>query len=250
MQGFRKKFSQIFTNITHTDAMTNENAKKKLSYALKCLTALSSLGGVTISLFESANHGYSHWSKRFLYFTAQSNLWIGLTMLALILYPLLGKTPPRFFYILKYVFTVSITVTGLVFCCLLGPFGDKSYHLWAFSSWLTHIFTPFFAIFDFFLDGEKIYLQGGHVWICALPPLFYSALTLLLEALYVDFGRGEFYPYFFLNYRSPVGVFGFAANIPFFAGSFYWISFLGLLVLGLGFLYKEWNNAQIKTSPR
>ncbi len=230
--------------------MRNATVKKKLSYALKCLTALSALGGVALSLFESEKHGYSHWSKRFLYFTAQSNLWIGLTMLFFVLYPLFGKNPPRFLFILKYVFTVSITVTGLVFCCLLGPFGDKSYHLWAFSSWLTHIFTPVFAVADFFIDEEKTFLRGGHVWICALPPLFYSVSTLLLEAFRVDFGRGEFYPYFFMNYRSPVGVFGFAAEIPFFAGSFYWIAFLALLVLGIGFFYKEWNNGQIKNSSR
>ncbi len=216
--------------------MTKTNIRK-LSFTVKCLTVISSLGGLIISLFESASHGYSHWSKRFLYFTAQSNVWIGLTMLALIVYAILGKKPPKALYLLKYIFTVSITVTGLVFICLLGPFGDASYHLWVFSSWLTHVFSPAFSVWDFFLDTEKIPLRGEQVWVCALPPLAYSIFTMVLDGLNVDFGRGDPYPYFFMHYRSPVGFFGFSNELPFFAGTFYWLVLLAALVVGIGALY-------------
>ena len=215
-----------------------EYKKRRISLPLlKYLIVISSLGGLFISLFESSAHGYSHWSKRFLYFTAQSNAWIGLTTLAILLAPTLLKKTPPFLYVLKYVFTVSITLTGLVFCCLLGPFADPSYHLWAFSSWLTHIFSPAFAIADFFLDDAKLPIRGGQVWICLLPPLFYLFSTLFLETLNVDFGRGVPYPYFFMEYRSPVGLFGFSNELPFFAGTFYWILLLALLVYSIGYLF-------------
>ncbi len=158
-------------------------------------------------------------------------------MIALIVYAMLGKKAPDLLYVFKYIFTVSITVTGLVFTCLLGPFGDASYHLWAFSSWLTHIFSPAFAIWDFFVDRKKIPLRGGQVWVCALPPLAYCALTLSLEALNVDFGRGLTYPYFFMDIRSPVGLFGFSNRLPFFAGTFYWFVLLAALVVAIGALY-------------
>ena len=228
----------------------NVRTRKKISYTLKCLTAVTALGGLFISLLESQSHGYSHWSKRFLYFTAQSNIWIGFTMLAFIVCPLIAKKPPAFLYILKYIFTVSITVTFLVFTCLLGPFGDKSYHLWAFSSWLTHIFSPLFAIADFFVDREKIPLRGGQVWVCALPPLFYSVLTITLEAFNVDFGRGLTYPYFFMDYRSPVGLFGFSNKLPYFAGTFYWFTLLAVLVIGIGALYFNLHSQTKKHSAR
>ncbi len=214
-----------------------ETRAKKISILLKLLTLVSSIGGVTISLFESTAHGYSHWSKRFLYFTAQSNLWIGFTMLALLVCALLKKKPPAFLYVFKYIFTVSITVTGLIFTCLLGPFGDASYHLWVFSSWLTHVFSPAFAIADFFLDREKIPLTAGQVWICILPPLFYCGLTIALETVGTDFGRGLAYPYFFMDIYSPVGLFGFSDQLPFFAGSFYWFTVIAAIILGLGILY-------------
>lgn len=170
-------------------------------------------------------------------------------MLAFTVCPLLNKKPPAFLYILKYIFTVSITVTFLVFTCLLGPFGDKSYHLWAFSSWLTHIFSPVFAIADFFVDKEKIPLRRGQVWVCALPPLAYSVSTIILEALNVDFGRGLTYPYFFMDYRSPVGLFGFSNELPFFAGTFYWLALLSFLVLGIGALYLKLHTPKKGRSP-
>lgn len=217
-------------------SMTKTTARK-LSFTLKCLTVVTSFGGLIISLFESTAHGYSHWSKRFLYFTAQSNIWIGTTMLVLVIYAMLGKKPPQFLYLLKYIFTVSITVTGLIFVCLLGPFGDPSYHLWAFSSWLTHIFSPTFAVWDFFVDRESIPLRGGQVWICVIPPLAYAAVTVLLELFNVDFGRGLIYPYFFMDVRSPVGFFGFSNQLPYFAGTFYWFFLLSLIVWRIGALY-------------
>lgn len=158
-------------------------------------------------------------------------------MLALLLYDLLKREPPSFLYTLQYLFTVSITVTFLVFTCLLGPFGDKSYHLWAFSSWLTHIFAPAFAIADFFVDRRKIPLRKNQTWFCILPPLTYAAITVLLEMFSVDFGRGLMYPYFFMDIRSPVGFFGFSNELPYFAGTFYWFAVLSVIVWGIGELY-------------
>ncbi len=158
-------------------------------------------------------------------------------MLTLLLYTLLKREPPSFLYTLKYLFTVSITVTFLVFTCLLGPFGDKSYHLWAFSSWLTHIFAPTFAIADFFVDRRSIPLRKNQTWLCILPPLIYTSLTVLLEMFNVDFGRGLIYPYFFMDIRSPVGFFGFSNELPYFAGTFYWFAALSVIVWGIGELY-------------
>lgn len=214
-----------------------ETRAKKISLLLKSLTVLASLGGLLLSLLESEIHGYSHWSKRFLYFTAQSNVWIGTTMFLLVLYTIFKRKPPTFLYALKYLFTVSITVTFLVFTCLLGPFGDRSYHLWAFSSWLTHIFAPVFAIADFFVDRRNIPLRKNQTWLCILPPLTYAAITVLLEIFGVDFGRGLIYPYFFMDIRSPVGFFGFSDELPYFAGTFYWFAALSIVVWGIGELY-------------
>jgi hypothetical protein len=216
----------------------------KISNILKICTVLSAFFGVGLSMYFAVLDGYSHWSKRLLYFTAQSNLWVGFTFLALLYFqtcPNLKQSTLRTAYLLKYLFTVSISVTGIFYCGFLGPFADPSYRPWSFSSILTHVCTPTFAIADFFADDYKIELGKREIFLSALPPLFYVLLSALLFFMNTDFGRGVNYPYFFMNYRSPVGLFGFSKTLPFFMGAFYWLFLLCALVLGIATLYAKWN---------
>ena len=195
--------------------------KKTISFILKILLVCASLFGVLFSCIFAVRDGYSHFGRRLLYFTAQSNIWIGLTALALLI--LRKDRARKRAYVLRYVFTVSITVTGVVFCFLLAPFADESYHVWSFQSILTHVLSPLLAIADFFVDKTPFPLTRKHVFYTAIPPLVYFSTASFLEAFHVDFGRGVPYPYFFLNFRSPAGLFGFSSVPPFFMGTFYWI---------------------------
>ena len=224
--------------------------KRVLSLSLKILTVLSSLGGVLLSLFFARRDGYSHWSRRLLYFTAQSNIWIGVTFLLLLLLPLKKKNAELWkarLYLFKYIFTVSITITGLVFCCLLAPFADGNYRPWGFCNLLTHVFTPIFAIADLFLDEYPLILGGKQVFFSLVPFLFYFFTASILGFAHTDFGRGVTYPYFFLNYTSPAGVFGFSHVYPFYVGSFYWFALLGVLVVGIALLYARLLNKKRRT---
>ena len=211
--------------------------RKSICLFLKLLLVCTSFFGVLFSCVFAVNDGYSHWSKRLLYFTAQSNIWIGLTALALLL--LRKKNARERAYLFRYVFTVSITVTGVVFCFLLAPFADESYHVWSTQSLFTHVFSPLLAIADFFLDPTPFPLSKRHIFYTMLPPLFYFSVAIFLETFQVDFGRGAYYPYFFLNFRSPAGIFGFSAISPFFIGTFYWILLLCLFLLAISFLYAK-----------
>lgn len=217
------------------------NTRSKVSVLLKLLTSISALGGVLLSLIQAKRDGYSHWTRRLLYFTAQSNIWIGSICLILALAPILRFSGVwlKQFYALKYVFTVSITITGLVFCTLLAPFADESYHLWVLSGYMTHIFSPAFAIADYFVDDYPFHPQTKHVYLSLLPPLIYFISTMAFSGFKVDFGHGEFYPYYFLNFRSPAGFFGFSTQAPFFVGSFYWVILFSLLVLCIAWGYEK-----------
>jgi hypothetical protein len=214
--------------------------KKKISPLLKLLTLLSAFGGVALSLVFSKQDGYSHWSKRLLYFTAQSNIWIGVTFLLILFLPLKKKNAERYaarLYLFKYIFTVCITMTGLIFCCLLAPFADENYHPWTGYNLLTHVFTPFFAIADLFLDDRPIAIDKKGIALSLAPFLAYSLLASVLGLARTDFGRGTSYPYFFFNYTSPAGVFGFSNVHPFYVGSFYWLTLFGAITLGIAYLY-------------
>ncbi|MBE7088559.1 MAG: hypothetical protein E7370_03450 [Clostridiales bacterium] len=214
--------------------------KKSLSTILKILTVVASLLGVTLALARAELDGYHPWWTRLLYFTNLSNIWIGLCMGVLLIFSATdynGVWKKRF-YTLKFVFTVSIAITAIVFCALLAPFAEEDYNAWSFANLLTHIFAPAFAISDFFLDDYPLHMRGLKPLYSTIPPLIYFVFSIILGALGVDFGRGVTYPYFFLDFNTPAGFFGFVPAEPRpYIGAFYWILVLLILVLLLGWAF-------------
>lgn len=217
--------------------------KAKISLVLKILTACAALVGVALCLFGFDLDGYSHWYKRLFYFTLQSNIWIGVLMAVLVILTVakvtLSEKTKKRLYVLKYVFTISITLTGIVFCSILGPFAGDDFRAWSLSSLLTHVFSPVFAIADFFIEDMLVKLTFSHVSLTTLPPFIYLVFAIVLSAFGVDFGRGDTFAYFFLDFRSPAGLLGFVKTSPPQMGVVYWmICFLGLVV-GIAFLFAK-----------
>ncbi|MBO7303842.1 MAG: hypothetical protein J6V09_01275 [Clostridia bacterium] len=217
---------------------------KKISTVTKITTVITSLLGVVLSFFSARADGYSHPAKRLLYFTGQSNIWIGLTLFLILIvtHSQKLKDNPRVtktLYALRYVFTVSITVTGFIFCAVLAPgAGNADYNAWGLSSIFTHVLTPTLAIFDFFFDEVKPRVTKLQLLASLIPLLAYAIFSTVLFCLNVDFGRGDPFPYFFLNHRSPAGIFGTSDVMPYRIGSFYWMAFILLVVLGIAALYR------------
>lgn len=212
------------------------------SIFLKYLIGITSLGGVALNLVCAVTDGYSHWSKRLLYFTGQSNIWIGVTCIFLATLLLLKKSGKKvrvkpWIYLFKYIFTVSIAVTGIVYCFLLAPFADESYNVWSLGSILTHFITPVLSVIDFFADGYDYAFKNRHAFYCAVPPLIYTMFSGVLSVFGVDFGRGEVFPYFFMNFNTPSKLFGFTPHIPIYMGSAYWILLMAMLVLCVAFTF-------------
>ena len=215
--------------------MLKNEVLKKTSFIIKIAIVTAALGGVILSLFYAEIDGYSHWSARLMYFTGLSNIWIGLCVAVILLSPFIkalsSDDGKRRLYILRYIFTVSITVTGIVYCFILAPFAEEGGFIpWTLPSVLTHVIAPALCLADFFLDEYKIRLNKAHVALTAIPPLCYFAFAGVLNILDVDFGRGDPYPYFFLNLKSPAGIFGFSDTPPFVLGSFYWILLFLLMI--------------------
>lgn len=211
---------------------------KYLPIALNFLIFIFSAVGFFLSCYFARRDGYYHWLTRLLYFTQLSNLWIGITSLVFAII-LLKKTVTQktynIFSLLKYIFTVSITITGVIFCSFLAPFAD--FNVWSFASVLTHVVVPVLSIVDFFTNKSIVKIDKKFVWYTIIPPIIYFIFTSVLCVLKVDFGRGDPYPYFFMNYYSEVGLFGFIAKWPPQIGSFYWFIFFFAFIYGLSILY-------------
>lgn len=206
----------------------------------KYFILLSGALGVFLALLNAKFDGYSHWTKRLLYFTNQSNIWI-IVIYFISLFPF-SKKRLQSVFLAKYIFTVSISLTCLMFCSFLGPFADKSYHAWSVSGILTHIITPTLVIIDFVVQKERFYINKKAVFYSLIPPLIYLTLTSILFFINLDFGRGENFPYFFMNYFSPAHFLGFSKNLPYFMGTIYWFILILFLILSLAFVFMKINN--------
>lgn len=213
--------------------------RKNLSFLLKVNIIIWAFVGECICLITSSFDGYGHWSKRLLYFTNLSNVWLIICTFLLFL-PIKDKFCHTL-YITRYIFTVAITLTGIIFCCLLAPFADESYHVWSASGIITHVVVPLLAIADFFVDERKVFIDKKEIFSCLIPPIIYALLCTALFFLNFDFGRGDNFPYFFFNYLSPAGMFGFS-HFPYIMGSFYWLLLIILTIILVAFLYAKINN--------
>ncbi|MBO7187771.1 MAG: hypothetical protein J6V68_05195 [Clostridia bacterium] len=222
----------------------HESFKKRALLALKIATAVCSLVGLVLSLIFYAQDGYSHWWKRLLFFTSQSNLLVGVFFIFFTLYPLIKfkdeEKAKQIICTIKYCLTIAITITGFIFLAVLAPFAHRTgYNAWSLSSILTHIITPVLAASDYFLS-DMIPLKKRHLFYSLIPFVFYLIFASVFCILKIDFGRGEAFPYFFLNYYSPAGIFGFSPTTPpFVLGSFYWFIILIGIILSIGLFYMK-----------
>lgn len=212
-----------------------------ISLILEIIVFVASFSGVIISLSLTGDQ-FMGGSSTLLYFTIQSNLWIGITLLFISVCKIIEriKNKPilkKWMYVIKYIFTVSITLTGLVYCFLLAPFLPEGYNPWSIANLLTHVIVPICSVADMFVDEYNLNITKKMTFLTITPPLYY--LIFVIIGFFADFrySNGENYPYFFLNFRSNAGIFGFVKE-PLEIGCFYWILLMLGIVLGMGFLYR------------
>ncbi len=122
--------------------------------------------------------------------------------------------------LLKFMTTVMILITCLVYCCLLGkPYTAEFWRNIANLS--LHVAAPVLFILDFFLfDEHKTVSVFAPLWSTVVP-LVYVAYTFFLGAVVPNFK----YPYYFLDV-SKLG----------YGGVMLWVVGLLAVFIGLGYL--------------
>ena len=93
---------------------------RAFSLILKGIVVLSASVGVFLSAYASRNT-FMGGSRVFMYFTIQSNIVVAvLSLIGAVLLLRPGRIPDAW-YVVKFVATVSITLTGVVFCFVPAP---------------------------------------------------------------------------------------------------------------------------------
>ena len=213
------------------DGMTN--TKKNLSCALKIIVILAAFIGTGISAYGDRDVFFCGLNI-FMYFTNQSNVAIAIICAVGLYLMKRGKKISERHYIIKYVGTVAITLTGVVFLLVLAPTLGAA--AWDAHNVLTHIVVPIAAIADFFVVVPGVEIKKHNVFYVIIPPLVYAIYAGIGFVRGWDFYEGNNYPYFFLNWGSPAGAFGFINEMPY-MGSAWWILALLIFLIIVGFCY-------------
>ena len=206
---------------------------KALSFALKAVVILSAVIGTYLS-YAAGRGSFMGGRQVFMYFTIQSNLLMAILCLAGAFFLLQNRSVPAWWYVLKLVGTVSITLTGVVFAFVLAPTLGR--FAWNVQNTLTHVVVPIASVLDFFVTGICNRIPKRSVIYVTIPPAAYAVYAGIAYLAGWEFARGVRYPYFFLNWGSPAGAFGFTNELPF-MGCVWWIVALLMLLVGLGYLY-------------
>ncbi len=206
---------------------------KVLSIVFKCIVIVSSAVGIILSAIAGAQ-SFMGGGRVFMYFTVQSNIAIALVCAVGAVLLLRNQPVQDIWYLIKFVFTVSITLTGVVFCFVLAPTLGK--HAWRLQHVLTHVVVPLAAVLDFFVTGRYSSMKKRSVYFVIIPPLLYAIYTGIAYAAKWEFSKGVHYPYFFLNWDSPAGAFGFTNELPY-MGCAWWILLILVMLLAVGYGY-------------
>jgi len=204
-----------------------------ITYCLKIVVFLSAVIGTFLSAYAGRN-SFMGGSRVFMYFTIQSN--IAMAIISAIGLCLLykGGKVGQIWQIIKFVGTVSITLTGVVFCFVLAPTMGAS--AWNIQNILTHVIVPIASVVDLFVVSKLIDIAKRNVIFVIIPPILYAIYAGVGYVEGWEFAEGINYPYFFLNWGSEAGAWGFSSSLPF-MGSAWWILALLIFLIIVGFIY-------------
>jgi len=200
--------------------------KKYISLFLKAAIFLLAIIGVAMSSVGNPS--------AFLYFTHQSNIFIAIIAAVGFFFVASNKDAPTWCHIVRFIGTVAISLTGIVFVAILAP--TLGFYAWATNNVLTHVYVPLLAIIDLFVRGKETKIETKHVPYALIPAGLYLIFAIAGFVLKWDFGGGVNYPYFFLNWTAPFGLFGFSSLFPW-MGNAYWLILIALIVLLVASIY-------------
>ncbi len=208
-------------------------AQKLISFVLKCIVAVSAVTG-TIMSAVAGSKSFMGGRRVFMYFTIQSNIAIALICIAGCIMMFTARSAGRVWPVVKYVGTIAITLTGVVFGFVLAP--TMGSHAWTVPNTLTHLIVPLAAVADFFVVSTAFEIRRINTLFVIIPPILYAIYAGIGYVLKWEFYEGVYYPYFFLNWGSPAGAFGFTGGLPY-MGTVWWILMLLVFLLVIGYIY-------------
>ena len=202
--------------------------------------------GILGIIFTAQSSAFMGGASVFFFFTVQSNIFIIAMALLFLINEIMLLVNKKSFVNqtllhIKYVATVAITITFLVFFTMLAPLMGMDYLL-SFNNFSLHAIVPILAIVDFILFDTDIQLTYRNSLLATIAPVSYVVFVYVGSIFKLRYGENLYYPYFFLDYKTN----GFLFEKGF--GIIPWIIILLIGICGLSLLYCLIIKARQKTS--
>lgn len=155
-------------------------------------------------------------TKPYTYFTNLSALFVGIMCGLFLYYDLKGKKVTALMCKVKYMATISVFITFLLYALFIGPTQEgglfAAYQNVYWSSLVEHLIIPVAAIIDFYICDTPYEFTFKDAYLGVVPSIIYCIYALALSFAGVTWlsSKGEVMcmPYNFLNYKAPCGWFG------------------------------------------
>ena len=136
----------------------------------------------------------------FVYYTSLSNMLCSGFMLGA-LFRNFRKRPGTPWPRCKFVFTVMILLTALVYNLLLNSHRSLASYFGDVKNALYHLILPVIFLLDWFLFYPRGTMKSWHPLLAVLPPMFYAIYIVIRAAILktAAIQASVLYPYFFLN---------------------------------------------------
>lgn len=195
--------------------------------------------GLILSLTSKSKDEFMGNGTALNFYTLQSNLWVFILELVLLVLTIIEDVKQvsiikEKMVVLKFVMTVAILVTFIVYWSMLAPYVDQK-NVLALSNVILHAISPILMLVDFLVFDREYTFKKNNVYLTIIPLLYYLIFAMVrAEISDTVFTQGSRYPYWFID----IDTFGWLGNIngP---GVIYWaiLVLIGVEALGFG-LYK------------
>lgn len=195
--------------------------------------------GLILSLTSKSKDEFMGNGTALNFYTLQSNLWVFILELVLLVLTIIEDVKQvsiikEKMVVLKFVMTVAILVTFIVYWSMLAPYVAQK-NVLALSNVILHAISPILMLIDFLVFDREYTFKKNNVYLTIIPLLYYLIFAMVrAEISDTVFTQGSRYPYWFID----IDTFGWLGNIngP---GVIYWaiLVLIGVEALGFG-LYK------------
>ncbi len=133
----------------------------------------------------------------FKYYTVDSNLFVGVASLLLIIYEILLinkkiKSIPKYVYILKFIGTVAVTLTFMVTLFYLAPtYGSNFFFLYQNANFFYHFLVPIISMISF-IYYEKTNLDEKYIKYGLSTMILYGIYYLINVLVHMENGKVSF----------------------------------------------------------